>query len=181
MELRLACLLSLVSPLFSVIFSAGWLAEWGTCCVLYGPSVTYSALPSVWRSICITSLCLRARGAQAHPPPPTSPLLTCHSANTHAPKQAANPSPKSTMQEGTYSATVCSFYLTLKVSFSFFTICLCISLFLPSSFSQSPAECASAKRTPARTHIRTHAHTQPLIVRMSCQFCQFRLGPVFQG
>ncbi|KAK5871317.1 hypothetical protein PBY51_004204 [Eleginops maclovinus] len=25
---------------------AVWLAEWGTCCVLYGPSVTYSALPS---------------------------------------------------------------------------------------------------------------------------------------
>lgn len=40
--------LSLSRPLCSLSVSplTAWLAEWGTCCVLYGPSVTYSALPS---------------------------------------------------------------------------------------------------------------------------------------
>ncbi len=49
--LCLAASLSLSHPLCSLSVSLllcwlSGLAEWGTCCVLYGPSVTYSALPS---------------------------------------------------------------------------------------------------------------------------------------
>lgn len=91
----------------------------------------------------------------------------------HSCTKPTKPSPKSPMQEGTYSATVCFFYLTLKVSFSFFTICLCISLFLPSSFSQSPAECALA------THRRTHAHNSLLCVCL-VNFVNFDLGLFFK-
>lgn len=113
-----------LSPSFcslSVSLLAVCLAEWGTCCVLYGPSVTYSALPSAWRSICITSLCLRTETWRLSPH-----RLLCQ----HPPTTLPHPQvpAQSTMEAETHSETLHLLFLLLLSPFIPFYI-LCISLF----------------------------------------------------
>lgn len=125
----------------------------------------------------------KSKEAQAHPPPPTSPLLTCHSANTHAPNQPTNPSPKSTMQEGTYSATVCFFYLTLKVSFPFFFFFLNLLVYLSiSSLNLLPVPCKMClSHTQTDTHIHTRACTHNSLLWVCLvNFVHFVLGLFFK-